>query len=172
MLAQIGAHAARRFADRVAALHLSPADAGLMRKIASDSGISQQALAEHLGVMPSRMVGLMDELEKKGIVTRRRSSEDRRNYELELTEKGRSVLAELSRVAAEHEEDLCASLSREERVELGALLGRIAAQQKLTPGVHPGYRQLGRKRASGAVAEWRTDGLDEKAGMHSEEPDS
>jgi DNA-binding MarR family transcriptional regulator len=149
LLAQVGAQAARRFADRVAALGLTPPDAGLIRKIASDPGISQQALAEHLGIMPSRMVALIDDLEAKGIVARRRSSEDRRNYALELGENGRSVMGELSRVAAEHEEALCAALSPEERIQLRDLCGRIAEQQGLTPGVHPGYRQLGRKRAPG-----------------------
>lgn len=94
--------------------------------------------------MPSRMVALIDDLETKGIVTRRRSSEDRRNYELELTERGRGVLGELSRVAAEHEENLCSALNKEERLQLRDLCRRIAEQQGLTPGVHPGYRQLGK----------------------------
>jgi DNA-binding MarR family transcriptional regulator len=146
LLAQLGAHAARRFGERVAAIGLTPPDAGLIRKIASDPGISQQALAEHLGIMPSRMVALVDELEGKGIVERRRSAEDRRNYALELTERGHQVLGELSRIAAEHEEALCARLSKEEKLQLRDLCRRIAEHQGLAPGVHPGYRQLGSKK--------------------------
>jgi DNA-binding MarR family transcriptional regulator len=146
LLAQLGAHAARRFAERVAEIGLTAPDAGLLRKIASDPGISQQALAEHLGVMPSRMVALVDELENKRIIERRRSAEDRRNYELHLTARGHQVLGELSRVATEHEESLCAALSKEERVQLRDLCRRIAEEQGLTPGVHPGYRHLGRRK--------------------------
>jgi DNA-binding MarR family transcriptional regulator len=146
LLAQLGAHAARRFGERIAALGLTPPHAGLIRKIASDLGISQQALAEHLGIMPSRIVALVDELESKGIVERRRNTEDRRNYALELTPKGRQVLGELSRIAAEHEEALCAALSKEERLQLRDLCRRIADEQSLTPGVHPGYRWLGSKK--------------------------
>jgi DNA-binding MarR family transcriptional regulator len=146
LLAQLGAHAARGFGDRIAALGLTPPHAGLIRKVASDPGISQQALAEHLGIMPSRMVALVDELESKGIVERRRSTEDRRNYALELTPAGRQVLGELSRIAAEHEEAVCAALSKDERLQLRDLCRRIAEQQGLTPGVHPGYRWLGRKK--------------------------
>jgi len=145
-LAQLGTHGARRFAERVAEIGLTAPDAGLLRKIASDPGVSQQALAEHLGVMPSRMVALVDELETKGIIERQRSTEDRRNYALQLTERGRQVLGELSRVAVEHEESLCAALSKEERVQLRDLCRRMAEEQGLTPGVHPGYRQLGRKK--------------------------
>jgi DNA-binding MarR family transcriptional regulator len=108
--------------------------------------VSQQALAKHLGVMPSRMVALVDELETKGILDRRRSTKDRRNYALHLTGRGHQVLGELSRVAAEHEESLCAALNTEERAQLSDLCRRIAEQQGLTPGVHPGYSQLRRKR--------------------------
>jgi DNA-binding MarR family transcriptional regulator len=146
LLAQVGAHGSRRFAERVAELGLTAPDAGLLRKVASDPGVSQQALAEHLSVMPSRMVALVDDLETKGIIERRRSTEDRRNYALHLTERGRQVLDELARVAAAHEESLCAALNEEERTLLRDLLRRIADEQGLTPGVHPGYRQLGRKR--------------------------
>ena len=146
LLAQVGAHGARRFAGRVAEIGLTAPDAGLLRKIASDPGVSQQVLADHLGVMPSRMVLLVDELETKGIVERRRSTEDRRNYALHLTARGHQVLGQLSRVAAEHDESLCAALSKEERVQLRDLCRRIADEQGLTPGVHPGYRHLGRKR--------------------------
>jgi DNA-binding MarR family transcriptional regulator len=146
LLAQLGAHGARRFAERVAEIGLTAPDAGLLRKIASDPGVSQQALAEHLGVMPSRMVALVDGLETKGIIERRRSTEDRRNYALHLTERGRRVLGELSRIAAEHEEGFCAALSKEERMQLRDLCRRIADEQGLTPGVHPGYRELGRKK--------------------------
>ncbi|HUO27485.1 MAG TPA: MarR family winged helix-turn-helix transcriptional regulator [Candidatus Aquilonibacter sp.] len=142
LLAQLGAHGAQRFGERVAKIGLSPPDAGLLGKIASDPGIGQQALAAHLGVMPSRMVALVDELENKGIVERRRSMEDRRNHELHLTQRGRQVMGELSRIAAEHEESLCASLNREERTQLRDLLRCIADEQGLTPGVHPGYRNL------------------------------
>ncbi len=145
LLAQLGAHAARRFGERVATIGLTPPDAGMLRKIASDPGISQQALAEHLGIMPSRMVALIDELETKGMVKRKRSTEDRRNYALALTERGRQALVELSRIAADHEEALCAALSEEEKLQLGDLCRRIAEEQGLKPGVHPGYRQLGSK---------------------------
>jgi len=145
LLAQLGAHAARRFVERVGTIGLTPPHAGVIRRIAADPGVSQQALAQHLGIVPSRMVALIDELEEKGIVERRRSTADRRNYSLQLTPKGQKVLRELSRIAAAHEESLCAALIEEEKLQLRDLCRRIADQQGLTPGVHPGYQRLGRK---------------------------
>jgi DNA-binding MarR family transcriptional regulator len=142
LLAQLGGHAARRFAERIASISLTPPEAGILRKISLDVGISQQALAEHLGVMPSRMVRLIDALEARGIVERRRSTEDRRNYALVLTEQGQDILRQLSRLAAEHEEQLCAALTQAERAQMMDLCRRIAAEQGLTPGVHPGYQAL------------------------------
>ena len=145
LLAQLGAHAAARFAERLQAIGLSPPDAGLMRNIVSHPGISQQGLSEHLGVMPSRMVALIDGLEKKRLVERVSSRDDRRMYALRLTSRGRQVLSEIGRIAGEHERDLCAALNQKERATLTDLCARIVDQQGLTPGVHPGFRQLGDK---------------------------
>jgi hypothetical protein len=39
---------------------------------------------------------------------------------------------------------LCAALTDEEREQLAALLKRIADQQGLRPGVHPGFGRLPR----------------------------
>jgi len=145
LLAQLGAHAAGRFGERVARIGLSPPDAGLMKKIASDPGISQQTLADHLGVVPSRMVALIDNLEHKRLVERVSSAEDRRMYALRLTAKGQQTLGEIGKIALEHERDLLAALTDTERATLADLCARIANQQGLIPGVHPGYRQLGNK---------------------------
>lgn len=142
LLAQIGAHAAGRFAERVAALGLTPADVGLLRMVAGRPGRSQRALAEDLGVVPSRVVALIDALEGEGLVERRRSAGDRRNHELHLTPEGRRSLGKVSRVASAHEDDLLAALDPDGRAQLLELLERVAAQQELTPGVHPGYRTL------------------------------
>ncbi len=143
LLAQIGAHAAARFADRVGQLGFTPPQTGLMNAVAGAPGRSQQAVAEQLGMHPSRVVALLDGLERDGILERRRNPQDRRNYALHLTDAGQTALAALRGAAAEHEVDLCAALTDDERAELAKLLRRIADQQGLTPGVHPGFRRLG-----------------------------
>ncbi|MFF0431101.1 MarR family winged helix-turn-helix transcriptional regulator [Streptomyces sp. NPDC004327] len=149
LLAQIGAHAAGRFAERVGALGLTPPDVGLLRMIATRPGLSQKALATDLGVVPSRVVTLIDHLDGKGLVERRRSTEDRRNHALHLSPDGRRVLEEIGEVAAEHEADICAGLDAAERDVLAGLLRRVAERQGLTPGVHPGYRGLAKGMPKG-----------------------
>ncbi|MGI8666621.1 MAG: MarR family winged helix-turn-helix transcriptional regulator [Jatrophihabitans sp.] len=140
LLAQLGAHAARLFAGLVTELDLSPAHAGLLRAIAGAPGRSQQAIARQLGTPATRLVGLVDELERRGFIERRRNAEDRRHYQLYLTDTGRQAMRSLGRLAGRHDSALLAALDQPERDQLHALLTRIVEQQGLTAGVHPGYR--------------------------------
>jgi DNA-binding MarR family transcriptional regulator len=143
LLAQLGAHAAGRFAGRLKALDLTPAQAGLLRLIAWQPGRSQQDIARTLGTPPSRLVLLLDSLEERGLIERRRNPDDRRHHALYLTSAGTGFMKELASVGAAHEDDICAGLGTDERAQLSELLERIAAGQGLTTGVHPGYRDPG-----------------------------
>ncbi|WP_051178186.1 MarR family winged helix-turn-helix transcriptional regulator [Nocardia concava] len=142
LLAQVGAYAAGRFAERTAAMDLTPAQAGLLRLLIAQPGRSQRELADELGMPPSRFVQFADQLEGRGLIERKRNPEDRRQHALYLTGAGRAKLGELAAVAREAEEHLCRSLTPEEHKQLSELLVRIAADQGLTPGVHPGYKAV------------------------------
>lgn len=143
LLAQLGAYAARRFAGRIAELELTPPQTGLLRAVADGPGRSQQALAQHLDTPATRLVALVDELERRGVIERRRNPDDRRLHAVYLTESGQELLREIARVASDHDRDVTGALDERERSQLHSLLSRIAADQELTPGVHPGYRGLG-----------------------------
>ena len=142
-MTQVGAHAASRFAVRLRELELSPAHAGILRVIAAGSGISQQVLASRLGMVPSRLVALLDELEARGLLERRDNADDRRVYALHVTEKGAKTMSDIGRVARAHDDAICAALSEKERAALWSMLTRIANEQELTPGVHPGFARIG-----------------------------
>jgi len=148
LLAQVGAQAAGRFAERLAPLGLKPSDAGIIRLLESSAGMSQQDLASSLRIHPSRLVAVVDDLEGRGLVKRLENVEDRRTYALHLTAKGRAKSADLGRIAQEHNEALCEGLKPEERATLAELLSRIAVHEGLTLGVHPGYRHMGGGRAA------------------------
>jgi DNA-binding MarR family transcriptional regulator len=140
LLAAVGAHAAARFAERVAELGLTPPQVGLLGLIAASPGQSQQTVAQVLGMPPSRLVGLVDALADRGLVERRRNRDDRRLNGLHVTDAGTTMLAKITSTGREHDDALCRSLDATERETLRALLSRIAADQGLRPGVHPGYR--------------------------------
>lgn len=142
LLAQIGSHAAGRFAERLREVNLQPHHAGILRAVTANPGISQQSLAGMLGMVPSRLVTLLDELEGRGLAERRNHPEDRRLYALHLTTAGEKALGDIAKVGRAHEEEITASLSSAERDKLGELLARIADAEGLTPGVHPGFARM------------------------------
>jgi DNA-binding MarR family transcriptional regulator len=144
LLAQLGAHAAMQFTERVGVLELSPADAGILRLLRVEAGLSQQELATKLQIHPSRLVAILDNLEKRNLVERRANPHDRRLYSVHLTKNGNETLEKIGRVAREHQDALLSALSKEERDALAALLLKIADQQGLVRGVHPGYHQIGK----------------------------
>jgi DNA-binding MarR family transcriptional regulator len=144
LLTQIGRHAADRFAERIAELDLTPPLTGILRVIAMEPGRSQQALSEQLSLMPSRVVAFLDDLEDRGLVQRRRNPDDRRLYALYLTAAGETMMREIGRIAREHEQDITSGLDRQQRATLAQLLTEIAERQGLRPGVHPGYRAIGK----------------------------
>lgn len=146
LLAQLGARAAGQFAERLKVIDLTPPDAGILRLLRMAAGLSQQELAGRLRTHPSRLVALLDGLEKRGFVERRPNPDDRRLYSLHLTSAGEDALERTGKLAREHQDALLAALDAEERRTLGALLLRIADQQGLTRGVHPGYQRLGRAK--------------------------
>jgi DNA-binding MarR family transcriptional regulator len=149
LLAQLGAHAASQFAEKLGVLDLTPPDAGILRLLRIAAGLSQQELAAKLKIHPSRLVAILDNLEQRGFVERRANPDDRRLYSLHLAQAGGEALERIGRVAREHQDALLSSLSKEERDTLANLLARIAEQQGLVRGVHPGYQRLGSPKRSG-----------------------
>ncbi|GIH97640.1 MarR family winged helix-turn-helix transcriptional regulator [Planobispora siamensis] len=144
LLAQLGEHAAAKFAERIHPLQLTPAHAGILRLVAVQPGCSQQALARTLGALPSKVVTLVDDLQQRGLIERRRNPDDRRLHALHLTTAGTELLRKVRAAAESHGADLTRALDPQQRDNLAALLGCIAADQHLHPGIHPGYQRLRR----------------------------
>ncbi len=143
LLTQLGSLAAETFAARTRELGITPGEAGVMRILGRQPGMNQRELAEKLGVAQSRVVALIDSLESAGLVTRARSSADRRSQELQVTEPGRRILADLRTVAEAQEAELAEGLSAAERRQLSALLLRLAEARGLDADVHRGYAHGG-----------------------------
>lgn len=141
LLVQLGSHLARQFGERLAPLGLEPRHAAMLTRLAAHEGLSQQALGELTGLNPTRMVFLVDELEQRGLVERRRNTTDRRSYALYLTPQGRDTLHQIQAAGSRHQDEIGASLTRAERIQLASLLRRLATGQGITennlPGIPP-----------------------------------
>ena len=136
LLAQVGAHVADRFADRVRDLALTPSEAAVLRLVGRTPGLSQRSIADRVGTVPSRIVNVVDALERRGLVARTRSTTDRRNYELHLTDDGRTTLAALRQVAEAHETEIVAGLTDQQRQHLADALQALARSHHLDTELH------------------------------------
>jgi DNA-binding MarR family transcriptional regulator len=135
---------------------------GHVLSILGESGnLSQRELLEQLHVRSASLSELLIKLEKNGAIVRRRSEKDRRNFLLQLTERGRLELAEHHRHRRRSAEHLFSALTDAERESLAALLTRLVeaweAEEKQRED-HGGWRRkieawLGRRGRAGGNEE-------------------
>jgi DNA-binding MarR family transcriptional regulator len=116
-----------RFAEGLKTINLTPALFGVLNLLGVRDGAMQQEIASSMGVDPSTMVSLIDELERAGLAERRPHPADRRARAVSLTPKGRRALERAREMAAQVEEEVLGGLSAKERRELLALLRRALA---------------------------------------------
>jgi DNA-binding MarR family transcriptional regulator len=135
LVSRCGVFAARKFAERLDSIDLTPRMWGALNVLAAAGPVSQHQLGQAIGMDPSSMVGTIDELESRGLVQRQRHPTDRRAHALHLTTAGKQTLARGRKLAEEAQNELLAPLSAEDRVQLHDLLLRIAvAANAVAPG--------------------------------------
>ena len=125
-LARVGSRAAE---GALGPTGLRPRHLVALTLLSNHGAASQQGLAEALRLDPSNVVGLLNELEERGLVTRRRDPDDRRRHIVELSARGAESLALAHCRIAGAEEELLRALSPAERVTLHALLVRAAGDR-------------------------------------------
>lgn len=105
---------------------LRPADFSVLIVVANNRGLKQSDVAEALGIQRANFVAIIDGLEEKGLLSRRRSETDRRVHYLDMTEEGNVTLDEILLIWRTHEEKLVGRLGGEKaRDQLVGLLRRI-----------------------------------------------
>ena len=111
-----------RVAEALQSIGLTPALFGLLNVLGGREGAIQQELGALMGIDPSTMVSLIDQLESAGLAKRRPCPRDRRAREVSITPKGRRVLERGRRMALEVEDQVLQGLSAAERHELLKLM--------------------------------------------------
>ena len=96
----------RAFAQRVGARNLKPRRFAILMLIEQNPGLTQTTLSRASGRDKSTLTPALDDLERRGLIERRRSPKDRRVHALYLTSGGRSLLRELTRHAVAHDRQL------------------------------------------------------------------
>jgi MarR family transcriptional regulator, lower aerobic nicotinate degradation pathway regulator len=127
LLYRLGREQSTRFGRALEPLGLRPRQFALMNFVELAEGSSQQELGDRLGLDPSGLVSVIDDLERQGLLERRRDPADRRRYGIHLTRAGHAALGRARKAATEPGAELLAPLDQTERQTLHDLLARIAA---------------------------------------------
>lgn len=125
LLAQHGAIANSRMRQALGVTGLTPRQCMALMYLGKTGRLNQQALVETLGVDPSVLVAILNELELRGLAQRRRDPTDRRRHIVEITAAGGEALAKVEDALAAVERELFADLNDNELAGLRKLLARI-----------------------------------------------
>jgi DNA-binding MarR family transcriptional regulator len=115
------------FARLTGDLDLTPGQFSLLVLLAANPGISQIGLSRAFGLDKSTVSPSIDRLEKRGLVVRTRTPNDRRFYALELTPAGQALLARATERVETQERAMAAALSPGERSTMIDMLRRVEA---------------------------------------------
>lgn len=104
---------------------VSPGRVGILLLVEANPGVTQSRLARAVHLDRSTMVGVIDKLEERGLIERRRG-DDRRTNGLWLTRPGRTLIARMKERIELHEHRVAARLTGAERAQLIALLEKLS----------------------------------------------
>jgi MarR family transcriptional regulator, lower aerobic nicotinate degradation pathway regulator len=135
LLKRLGYAAKERSMSAYEQVGLHPYHHAVLIALGESAHETQGSIADALGYDRGQLVGLLDELEKRGLVERRRDPEDRRRHLVSLTADGKRMLTGLNTVARENEDAFLDPLTDSERETLHALLLKLA--EKHEPGCAP-----------------------------------
>ncbi len=102
--------------------------------IEAEGPLSMSRLADELDVSVASATGIIDRMERRGLVERRHATDDRRVVAVHLTEQGAGVFRVFASRRREHLARLLAELTDDELAGLLAgIRGLRAARQRLAP---------------------------------------
>lgn len=133
LLGKLAGISTNRFAERIAEFGLRPRHCGVLEWLGA-APTTQLDLARALGVTPSVIVDMLDELEALDAVRRNRDPADRRRQIVELTPAGRALIGKAAHAAHQVDTELLDTLDPRRRADLLAALRHLAEENGLPTG--------------------------------------
>lgn len=113
------------FLRNMAVYGLKPVEFSVLSLIAHNPGITSRQLCSTLNIQPPNLVGMINQLQRRELITRRPHPHDGRAMGLHLTPAGRKLVKQAEVTASELEDAATARLSPAERKTLIQLLRKI-----------------------------------------------
>ncbi len=114
-----------QFLQRMAEFELRPVDFSVLTLIAHNAGITSRQLCTALNILPPNLVGILNSIEKRGLITRQPHPSDGRAVGLHLTAEGAQMATQAQQAAQDLEAAATPRLSTAERKTLMRLLQKI-----------------------------------------------
>ena len=109
----------------------------VLTMVAMQEGINQKDLAFLLGIRPQTLGEMLQKLEERGLVERKKSASDARAIEVKLTDEGRARAAEIAERRALSADDVFSTLTDEEKEQLASILDKLDGElDKYRPKRH------------------------------------
>lgn len=118
------------FMQRMGPFDLRVVDFSVLTLVAHNPGITSRQLCSALDILPPNLVGMVKQLEKRGLLEKREHPTDRRAQGLFLTPAGNALHAETQAIVASLESESVTHLSDDERLTLIRLLRKVYQPQR------------------------------------------
>ncbi len=96
-----------------------------LRQLAHHKKLTTGQLARRVFLSQATVSGILDRLERKGLINRMRSDKDRRRVFISLTEDGKELIEKMPWPLQERFSQSLSSMSRKERIQLDKTLKRL-----------------------------------------------
>jgi DNA-binding MarR family transcriptional regulator len=116
--------------EMLAEIALSARQVGILTLISERQPMTQTALGAELEIDRTTMVELLDRLEERGLVERRRDPTDRRAFRIHPTEAGLVAKAEAIRILDQQQAAFLEPLSNSDRRDLARILNHLYAHNR------------------------------------------
>jgi MarR family transcriptional regulator, lower aerobic nicotinate degradation pathway regulator len=126
LLGRLGIKLKKRVIEELESAGFSPYDFGVLALVTDRACETQATIADGLGLDRSQLVGLLDGLEERELIERRRDPNDRRRHTVTATSEGKKQLAQIRRIVKRVEDEFLAPLDASSREQLHALLVTVA----------------------------------------------
>src|ERR671937_2561646 len=111
LMIKLGRITTHRFTEALEPLGIRPRHVAALIELRDHGELTQQSLCGRLHLDPTNLVAILNDLERRGLATRRRDPEDRRRHIVEISKRGIALVEKASKVMDGVEDELLEGLA-------------------------------------------------------------